>query len=325
MGLSDLCISRPVFATVMSLLIVLAGITAFNALPVREYPDVDNPVVSVSTTYVGANAQTVESSVTEPLEQAFNGVEGIRTITSISAFGGSSVDIEFEAGRDIDLAATDVANVVQRALGYIPEGAERPIVRKSGANTRPAIWLFLKSDEYSAIDLTNMADRLVKTPLQILPGVANIIIGGQREYAMRVWLDPQKMAARYVDASDIRRTILQNNLQLPAGEIEANTRKFTVLADGQIDDPAVFEDLVIRWDDGIPVRIGDVGWVELGSENYNTVTRFDGEPITGVGVARLHRKRTRGCRVGARRAASHPCHPACGCHARCGTRQHGFC
>ena len=195
MGLSDLCISRPVFATVMSLLFVLAGITAFNALPVREYPDVDNPVVSVSTTYVGANAQTVESSVTEPLEQAFNGVEGIRTITSICAFGGSSVDIEFEAGRDIDLAATDVANVVQRALGDIPKGAERPIVRKSGANTRPVIWLFLKSDEYSAIDLTNMADRLVKTPLQILPGVANIIIGGQREYAMRVWLDPQKMAA----------------------------------------------------------------------------------------------------------------------------------
>ena len=137
MGLSDLCISRPVFATVMSLLIVLAGITAFSALPVREYPDVDNPVVSVSTTYVGANAQTVESSVTEPLEQAFNGVEGIRTITSISAFGGSSIDIEFEAGRDIDLAATDVANVVQRALGDIPEGAERPIVRKSGAGYRP--------------------------------------------------------------------------------------------------------------------------------------------------------------------------------------------
>ncbi len=286
MVLSDLCISRPVLATVMSLLIVLAGMTSFGMLPVREYPDVDSPVVSISTTYVGASAQTVESSVTEPLEQAFNGVEGIRSISSVSAFGGSTIDIEFEAGRDIDQAVMDVSNVVQRALRDIPEGAERPIVRKAGANTRPIMWLQVKGASYSAIDLTDIADRIVKTPLQILPGVANVYIGGQRQYAMRVWLDPHKMAAHRVDPADIRRTILENNLQLPAGEIEASTRKFTVLADGQIADPAVFEDLIIRWQDGVPVRIKDVGWVELGSENYGTITRFDGKPIIGVGIVR---------------------------------------
>lgn len=286
MTLSEICISRPVLATVMSLLIVLAGLTSFGLLPVREYPDVDSPIVSVTTPYVGASAETVESSVTEPLEQTLNGIDGIRSITSVSAFGGSSIDVEFMPWRDIDAATSDVANAVQRALARIPEGADRPVVRKAGANARPIMWLQVKGEGYSAIDLTDIADRLVKTPLQILPGVANIIIGGQRQYAMRIWLDPHRMAAREVDAADVRRTILESNLQLPAGEIEGTTRKFTVLADAQIDDPAVFENLVIRWQNDTPVRIRDIGWVELGSANYNTITRFDAEPIIGVGIVR---------------------------------------
>lgn len=287
--LSDLSISRPVLAVVMNLLIVLAGLASFRFLPVREYPDVDMPIVSVTTRYVGASPETVESAITEPLEQAFNGVEDIRSITSTSAFGASSIDIEFLAGRNIDDAATDVTNAVQRALGNIPEGADRPIVRKAGANSRPIIWLQLSGENYPAVDLTDLADRIVKTPLQLLPGIANVLIGGQREYAMRVWLDPQKMAALHVDPSDVRRTILQNNLQLPAGEIEASTRKFTVLADAQIDDPRVFEDLIIRREGDLSVRLRDVGWVELGSANYNTITRFSAKPIIGVGIIRQSR------------------------------------
>ncbi len=288
MLLSDLCITRPVLATVMSLLIVLAGLAAFLSIPVREYPDVDNPVVSITTTYVGASPTTVESTITEPIEQSLNGIEGIRNITSISGFSRSSTTVEFVAGRDIDLAVTDVSNAIQRAFDDIPDEAERPIVAKFGANSFPIIWLGLQSEVYSPEDLTDIADRIVKPPLQILPGVAEIFLGG-RKYAMRIWLDPAKMALHHVDPADIRRTIIENNLQVPGGEIEAATRKFTVLADAQIDDPSVYENLIIREEGETRVRIKDVGWVELGSGNYNLITRLSGRPTVGVGVIRQSR------------------------------------
>ncbi|MCA9770967.1 MAG: efflux RND transporter permease subunit [Myxococcales bacterium] len=289
MTLSDLSLKRPVLATVFNLLVVLAGVAAYPRLPVREYPDVDNPVVAVTTVYPGASPETVESTITEPLEQTLNGVDDIRSIQSISSLGRSSISVEFNAGRDIDLAVTDVTNAIQRALGDLPDDAERPIVAKTGANTRPIIWLYITSKAYSDVDLTDIADRMVKTPIQLLPGVASVIIGGERRYAMRVWLDPVKMAERHVDPSDLRRAIQANNLQIAAGEIEGTTRKFTVLADAQIDDPKLFERIVIREDDGAPVRIGDVGWVELGSESYETITRFSREPIVGIGIIRQSR------------------------------------
>ena len=289
MKLSELCIRRPVLATVMSLLITLVGLAFFLVLPVREYPDVDSPVVSISTNYIGASPETVESSITEPLEQSLNGIDGVRNITSISSFGRGSISVELLPNRSIDEAVTDVSNAVQRGLRNIPEEAERPIIRKSGANTFPIMWIALQGDAYSAVDLTDMLDRIVKPPLQILPGVAEVIIGGQRKYAMRIWLDPQKMAERRVDPSDVRRTILESNLQLPAGEIEANTRKFTVLADAQIDTPSVYEELIIREEGETRVRIKDIGWVELGSADYNTMTRFSGNPIVGAGVVRQSR------------------------------------
>lgn len=289
MNFSEICISRPVFATVINLLIILAGLACYLTLPVREYPDVDNPVVSISTVYIGASPETVESAITEPIEQTLNGIEGIRNIASISSFGRSSINVEFIAGRDIDLATTDVTNAVQRALGELPDLAERPVVAKSGANSFPVMWLSIYGDEYSAVDLTDIADRIAKPPLQVLSGIAEVLIGGQRKYAMRIWLDPQKMAERRVDASDIRRTILESNLQLPAGEIEGNAGKFTILADAQIDDPTLYSDLIIRDDGDVQVRIKDVGWVELGSASYSTITRFNGEPIVGLGIIRQSR------------------------------------
>ncbi|MGE0825874.1 MAG: efflux RND transporter permease subunit [Candidatus Binatia bacterium] len=289
MNLSDICIRRPVFATVVNLLVMLAGLACFLTLPVREYPDVDNPVVSVTTIYIGASPETVDSSVTEPLEQALNGIEGIRSISSISSFGRSSINVEFVAGRDIDVASTDVTNAIQRALGELPDLAERPIVAKAGANSFPIMWLGIQGEGYSPEDLTDIADRIGKPPLQILPGVAEVLIGGQRKYAMRVWLDPQKMAERRVDAADVRRTILESNLQLPAGEIESEARKFTVLADAQINDPTVYSDLIIRDDGDTQVRIKDIGWVELASASYNTITRFSGEPTVGLGIVRQSR------------------------------------
>jgi multidrug efflux pump len=287
--LSDLSIDRPVLASVMSLLIMVAGVVGVFSLPVREYPDVDTPIVSVSTVYPGASPETIEATVTEPLEQVLNGIEGIRTVRSVSSFGQSSIDVEFEAGRDIDLASMDVSNAVQRALGDVPDEAERPMVFNAGANTRPIMWLSVSGENYNPVDLTDFAERVVKTPLQLLPGVARVWIGGERRYAMRIWLDPAAMAAHRVDAQDVRRAILDNNLQLPAGEVEANTRKFTIEADAVLSDPHEYERIVIREVDEVPVRIGDIGWVELGSENYQTITRFNSKPIVGIGVVRQSR------------------------------------
>jgi multidrug efflux pump len=287
--LSDLSIDRPVLASVMSLLIIVAGIVGLSSLPVREYPDIDTPIVSVWTPYPGASPETIEATVTEPLEQTLNGIEGIRTVRSVSSFGESSIEVEFEAGRDIDLASMDVSNAVQRALGEVPDEAERPVVVNAGANTRPIMWLSVSGENYNPVDLTDFAERVVKTPLQLLPGVARVWIGGERRYAMRIWLDPAAMAARRVDARDVRQAILDNNLQLPAGEVEARTRKFSIEADAVLSDPRDYERIVIREVDEVPVRIGDVGWVELGSENYQTITRFNGEPVVGIGIVRQSR------------------------------------
>ncbi len=273
----------------MNLLILVVGVIAFLELPVREYPDVDPPIVSVRTVLPGASPETVETALTEPLEQALNGIEGMRTIQSSSNFGTSSIDIEFDPSRDVDVAANDVSNAIQRALGDLPDDAERPVISKAGANDQPIMWLHLDGDRYSAGDRTDLADRIVKTPLQVLPGVSRAIIGGSRRYAMRIWLDPAEMAARGVDASDVRRAVLENNLQTAAGEIEGSARKFTVNVEGQIDDPRTYEQLVIREDGDRQVRIADVGRVELGADNYRVVTRFDREPTVGVGIVRQSR------------------------------------
>jgi multidrug efflux pump len=289
MTLSELSIRRPVLATVMNLLIIVAGIASWLTLPVRELPDVDNPLVSVSTTYAGASPETVEATITQPLEESLNGIEAIRSIESNSGFGVSSITLEFEAGRDVDVAATDVQNAVQRALGQLPETAERPVIRKAGANTAPIVFLNVLGKNYSSIDLTDIADRLVKTQLQLLPGVAQCIIFGERRYAMRIWLDPARMAARRADALDVKRALEESNLQLPAGQLEAEARKFIINADAQLDEPEEFAAIVIREDDGVPVRIRDVGWVELGASDYQPVTRYSGSDVVGVGVVRQSR------------------------------------
>ena len=285
MSLPGISIRRPVFATVVNLLIVVLGLAAWQSLPIREYPDVDVPVVSISTTYFGASPETIESTITEPIEQSLGGIEGIRSISSSSAFSASQVNIEFDAGRDLDIAATDVSNAVQRVVGELPVEAEQPVVSKATAGGSGAImWLGLYGEGVSAEDKTDIAERLVKTPLQLLPGIARIMIGGERRYAMRIWLDPARMAAREVEASDVRRAVRSNNLQVPAGQIQGEGRKFTVNVDAQIADPRVYERLVIRRDGDSVVRIEDIGWVELGSSNYETITRSNGLPSVGVGV-----------------------------------------
>lgn len=284
MLISDLAIKRPVLSLVFNVLIIIIGIVAYQALPVREYPDVETAIVSITTTYTGASSETIESTVTQPLEEVLNGIDGIKSISSVSSVGVSTINIEFVPSRDIDLAASDVNNVIQSALGKIPQSADKPIIAKTQANAGALMWITLQGDKYAPEELSDIADRIIKTPLQILPGVGSVLIGGQRKYAMRIWLDPEKMAARNVDASDVRNTILKSNLLLPAGKIEGETRKFNIYANAQIADPKVFSNLVIRNQNGSLVRIKDIGGVELGAANYDTLVRYNGRPVVSLGI-----------------------------------------
>lgn len=288
MIVSDLSIKRPVLATVVNLLIIIVGIAAISGLPVREYPDIETPVVSITTTYLGASPETIETTITEPLEQALNGIKDIRSIRSTSSNGASTINVEFFTSRDVDDAANDVNNVIQSALGKIPQSADKPIIAKSTGNSQALMWTVLldKKRKYTPELLSDLADRQVKTPLQILSGVGSVLIGGQRKYAMRIWLDPKKMSAKNISPDEVRQTILDNNLQLPAGQIKGQTRQFNVLADGQISDPKIFENLIIKEENGSIVRMKDIGSVELGSTNYDTIVRFNGEPVVGVGVVK---------------------------------------
>ena len=286
MILSDLSIQRPVLAWVISLLILLVGAAAYMILPVRQYPDVTRPVVSVSTDYTGASPETVESTITNPLEDNLNAIEGIRSISSQSSFGVSSINIEFASSRDVDAATQDVTNAVSKAVDLLPDSpnVSRPVISKVSANAQPIIWLVLQGKNYSIEQLSQIADLVVKRRVQVLPGVGNVIIGGEHKWAMRIWLDPKKLQAYGLAYDDITAALSRNNVQLPAGQLTSDTRFFNVVANGQMADPTGYEDLVIREVDGTPVRIRDVGWAELGSESYDLLAHFNGEPAVGTGI-----------------------------------------
>lgn len=282
----NIFIKRPVLAIVINLLMILAGVSAMFFLPLREYPDVENPVVSVVTTYIGASPETVESTITQPLEESLNGLSGIRSIKSKSAFGQSSIEVEFEAKIDVDLASTDVTNAIQKVTDKLPRDSERPIITKSIANSDTIMWLSLQGKNYTAEELSDIADRLLKPQLQVLPGISQVIIGGQRKYAMRIWLDPKKMAARKVDINDVRNALSGNNLLLPGGKIKGNTRQFNIFLEGIISNPRFYENIVVKSDGKAPVYIKDLGYVRLGSQDYDSIARYQNEQIVGVGIVR---------------------------------------
>jgi multidrug efflux pump len=286
MILSDLSIQRPVLAWVISLLILLVGAAAYMILPVRQYPDVTRPVVSVTTDYTGASPETVESTITNPLEDNLNAIEGIRSITSQSSFGTSAINIEFISSRDVDAATQDVTNAVSKAIDLLPDSpnVSRPVVSKVSSSAQPIIWLVLQGKNYSIEQLSQIADLVVKRRVQVLPGVGNVIIGGEHKWAMRIWLDPEKLKAYGLAYDDVAAALSRNNVQLPAGQLKSDTRFFNVVANGQMADPNGYNDLVIREVNGVPVRIRDVGWTELGSESYDLLAHFNGEPVVGAGV-----------------------------------------
>jgi multidrug efflux pump len=286
MILSDISIKRTVLASVMSLIILLMGIGAYLSLPVRQYPDVTRPVVSVTTTYTGAGPETVEATITNPLEENLNEIDGIRSISSQSSFGVSAINIEFVSTRNVDAATQDVTNAVSRAVDKLPNSPDvgRPVVSKVSSNAQPIMWLVLQAPNYSLEQLSQIADLIVKRRVEILPGVGNVLIGGEYQWAMRLWLDPNKLSAYGLSVGDIVSALNQNNVQLPAGQIKSDSLFFNVVANGQMTDPKDYADLVVREVNGSPIRIKDVGWVQLGSLSYDTIARFNGAPVVGVGV-----------------------------------------
>jgi multidrug efflux pump len=286
MIISYTSIKRPVLTLVGALLVVLVGLLSFARLPVREYPDTDVPTVSVTTIYRGASAEVVESRVTETLEEQLSAIDGIRVMKSSSREEASNITIEFVLDRDPDEAANDVRDRVSRARGRLPDEVEEPIIAKEEADAQPVLWLTFTSDRFSRTGLTDLVDRVAKQRIQTVPGVGTIFIGGERRYAMRLWLDPDKLASFQLTAADVEEALRAQNVDVPGGRIESFAREFTVRTRGELADAAAFAELIIATRGNSQIRLKDIGRAELGSEDYRTRTFFNGKPTVGLGVVR---------------------------------------
>jgi multidrug efflux pump len=287
MLLSDVSIRRPVFAAVISLLLIIFGIVSFQQLPLREYPDIDAPVVSIQTRYPGASAAVVETQITEVIEDRISGIEGIEFIESSSRDGRSDITLRFALTRDVEAAANDVRDRVFRVLGALPDEADPPEVQKVDADDSVIVWWNLASDRHSVPELSDYAERFLRDRLSVIDGVARVQIGGAQGYAMRAWLDRNALAARSLAVADVERALRAENVELPAGSIESLARQFTVRVARSFRDADDFERLVIaRGDDGYLVRLGDVARVERGTVDDRSLFRGNGVPMVGMGIIR---------------------------------------
>jgi multidrug efflux pump len=284
MSLSSISIRRPVLATVLSILIILFGIIGLVTLGVREYPSVDPPIITVTTNYVGANADVIETQITEPLEESINGIAGIRTLTSVSRDGRSTITVEFDLSIDLETAANDVRDRVSRSLWNLPPDADPPIVAKADADSNPIIFLNIKSEQRSLLELTEIAERTFKESLQTIPGVSSIAIWGSKQYSMRLWIDPVRLAAYNLVPLDVRNALMRENLELPSGRIEGNTVELTVRTQSRLETPEEFNNLIIKESEGSIVRFKDIGYAELAPLNERTLLRRDGIPMVGNAI-----------------------------------------
>lgn len=273
MTLSDISIRRPVFATVLNLVILLIGIISYERLSVRLIPNVDVPIVTVQTIYPGANAQVVESQITKPIEDALSGIEGVDYISSVNRAESSQVTVRFLLDRDADAAASDVRDRVAQARGFLPEEADEPIVQKQEADAQPIIYLAFSSDRHDLVEIADIANRLVKDRIQTIPGVAQALVFGNR-YAMRVWLDPDRLAGYELTPQDVENALRGQNIEVPAGRVESSDREFTVLAETDLKEPAEFAQIVVKETDTFLVKLGDVARIELGADNSRFRARF---------------------------------------------------
>ena len=292
MILSRISIKRPVLASMMSLALVFFGIISALRLPVRELPDIDPPIVSVTTIYPGANAAVVETEVTERLEEAINNIEGIKTLTSQSREQVSNITIEFDLSREIDLAAQDVRDRVSRVRDRLPESIREPIIAKQDADARPIIWLGMYSDRYSPLQMTTLAERQIKNRLQTVSGVSSVMIGGEQRYAIRLWLDSEKMAAHQITILDVQRALQEQNVELPSGRVESVDREMTIETRGQLKSPEEFNNLVLRNDGVKLVRLRDIGEAREGVENERTIARVNGKPCIFLGIIKQSKANT---------------------------------
>ena len=285
MKLSDVSIRRPVFATVLSLLLIVLGIMAFSRLTLRELPAIDPPIVSVDVSYPGASAAVVETRVTQLLEDALSGIEGIETIQSSSVNGRSSVNIEFTLERDIEAAANDVRDAISDVADRMPDEADPPEVEKANSDSETVIWLNMSSTALDTLQLTDYAERYIVDRLSSLDGVAQVRVGGQQRYAMRVWLDADALAARGLDVTDVEDALRAENVELPAGRLESRDRDFTLRVSREYLEPGDFAELPLTdGADGTPVRLGDVAEVELASAERRAYYRSNGQPNIGLGI-----------------------------------------
>ncbi len=292
MTLSGLSVRRPVLAAVASLLIIVFGLAAVQTLPIRELPDVDNAVVSVTTTYRGAASEVIDTDITETIEGAVASIAGIRSISSESRQGRSQVTIEFETSRDVDVAANDVRDAVGRVRGDLPEAADEPQVVKSDADADPVMRLAVTSDRMTTAEITDYIDRFVVDRMATLDGVANIEIYGERAFAMRIWIDRRALAARNLTVADVEAALKRNNIELPAGEVISAERQLTVRLNSRLRSIDDFRDVVLDQVAGYPVRLGDVARVAPGVEDDTVIARSDGRDAIGLAILRQSQSNT---------------------------------
>ena len=286
MQLPEISIRRPVFATVISLLILLIGYVSFTKLSVREYPKIDEPTVTVETRYLGASSEVVEAQVTKVLEDSLAGIEGVDVITSISRQEQSQITVRFILTRDADSAAADVRDKVSRVRLRLPTGIDEPVIAKVEADAFPVIWLSFSSDTLNVLQMSDLANRLAKPMLQTAPGAADVRVFGERKYSMRVWLDPDKLAAYKLTTQDVEDALRRSNIDVPAGRIESKQREFNVTSATDLQRPAEFAQIQIKNVNGQPIRIGDVAQVRQGPASERTATRLNGKDAITLGVIR---------------------------------------
>lgn len=285
MNLASLSINRPVLATVMSIILVLFGLIGFNFLGIREYPSVDPPTITVSTSYTGANADVMESQITEPLEESINGIAGISSLASSSSDGRSSITVEFELGTDLEAAANDVRDRVSRAMRLLPPDADPPVVVKSDADANPILSITIQSEKRNLLELSDIANNVFKERLQTVPGVSEVSIWGEKKYAMRLFIDPAKLSAYGLTPLDVRDALNRENVELPSGRIEGSLTELTIRTLGRLNTPQDFNNLIIKENVGSVVRFRDIGYAELGALNDRTILRGNsGIPMVAVAI-----------------------------------------
>ena len=286
MKISETSVKRPVLATVMSLLIVLIGLVAYDRLTVREYPNIDEPTVSVVTVYQGASPEIIETEVTTIIEDSLSGIEGIKTISSESRQEQSQISIVFKMERNADDAAAEVRDRVGRVRANLPFDIEEPVIAKVEADASPIIYMSFSSDQHSPVEITDYVSRYVTDQLEMIDGVAGAQILGARNYSMRIWLDPALLTARSVTPQDVEDAIRAQNIEVPGGRLESSAREFTVLSDTSLNSPEQFENIIVRKSGSTLVRLKDVGRAEIGPESARENLRYNGGQAVAVGLVK---------------------------------------